>query len=775
MAKKSVHVQVGRRTIELSNLDKLLYHEAGVVKAHVIQYYHQIAPVMLKHIKNRPLSLLRFPDGINGESFFQKNKPKWAPEWIESTFLGSKEHKKEYILATEEASIVWLANLACLEVHQMQVKKPNFSMPDYMVFDLDPPEGYDFSEIVDIGLNLKLELEKLDYAVFVKTTGGKGIHIVCPIDAKYSYDECFVALKEIGSNYIKKDKRTTLHIKKEARNDRVLIDIYRNRNSQTIISPYSMRGREEATVSYPINWETLEEVDSPTEYTVENVPDLVITNGDAWEGIRSFATPIHTDKSARAIKEKELPRNDRHKSSEQLKEYESKRDFSKTPEPKPFVAPGEGDGFVIHRHHASHLHYDLRLEQDGVLKSWALPRGLPTKPGVKRLAVQTEDHPLKYLNFEGTIPKKEYGGGDMWVYALGRYEITKEKKNGFYFQLNSKDLTGEYRMHLMKNKEWLLEKVDQPVINFLEEFQPPMLAELAPKIPPASDYIYEVKWDGIRALIQVNEDELKIYSRNGNDITAQFPELQDRKESFRITNGLFDGEIVSLDTQGKPIFKQVIKRLMMKNEKEINRSSVNKPVYCYLFDALYIDGRSLLQESFQRRRIWLIDSVRKGTTYRISETIEDGEALFEAAKQHELEGIIAKEKHGKYFLGKRNMTWQKVKVNRVSDCFIIGYTEGKGEREKIAGAFHLIEIDVEGEQCYRGKVGTGFNFKQLKELSAMVMEKEESSKPFSTKVEDEKISHWIGDWIPCEIRYASITDNQTFREPIFHRLRLDLE
>jgi bifunctional non-homologous end joining protein LigD len=773
MAKKSIHVEVGRRTIELSNLEKVLYHDLSIVKAEVIQYYHQIAPVMLKHIKNRPLSLVRFPDGIGGEFFFQKNKPKWAPEWIESTFLGSKEQKKEYILATEEASIVWLSNLACLEVHQMQTRKSEFATPDYIVFDLDPPEGYDFTEVVDIAMNLREDLEGFGYNVFVKTTGGKGVHILCPVEAKYSYDQCFEALKDIVSKYIQKDARTTLHIKKESRKGRVLIDIYRNRNSQTIISPYSMRGREEATVSMPLSWDELEQLKSPDIFTVKNVADQVITNGDAWEGIRSYSTALHTDKEAKVIKTKKLPINSKHKSEEQLKEYEEKRDFSKTPEPKPFVPPGEGNGFVIHRHHASHLHYDLRLEEDGVLKSWALPKGLPDKPGVKRLAVQTEDHPMKYLNFEGTIPKKEYGGGEMWVYALGRYEITKEKKNGFYFQLNSKDLTGEYRMHLMKGKEWLIEKVDHPVVDFLGKFQPPMLADLGLKVPPKKDYVYEVKWDGIRAMIQIEDERLTIYSRNGNNITNQFPELQSRKDSFRITNGLFDGEIVSLDPVGRPKFKTVIKRLMLKNESEIKRQSVKNPVYCYLFDAVYIDGRSLLRETFQRRRIWLDDSLRKGTNYRISEIIEDGEALFEAAKAHDLEGIVAKEKDGKYYLGKRNSVWQKVKVRRSADCKIIGYTIGKGEREQVFGALHLVE-EIDSELVYRGKVGTGFNFKQMKELTETMKTFGTGKKPIKQKVEEERDSVWLENFIPCEINFASITDNQTFREPVFSKLRLDL-
>ena len=165
--------------------------------------------------------------------------------------------------------------------------------------------------------------------------------------------------------------------------------------------------------------------------------------------------------------------------------------------------------------------------------------------------MQTEDHPLKYLSFEGEIPKGEYGAcGMMWVYANGRYEITKEKKNGFYFRLSGKQLSAEYRMHLMKGKEWLLERVDVPQVNPLEKSQKPMLADVAKKVP-VGDFYYEIKWDGIRALIYLNEGQLKIYSRNMNDITDQFPELNVPDEAFRINNAIFDGEIVCLDSKGK--------------------------------------------------------------------------------------------------------------------------------------------------------------------------------------------------------------------------------
>src|SRR5690606_14021476 len=178
-------------------------------------------------------------------------------------------------------------------------------------------------------------------------------------------------------------------------------------------------------------------------------------------------------------------------------------------------------------------------------------KGLPPRPGIKRLAVQTEDHPMEYLKFDGRIPKGQYGAGEMWIYALGKYQITKEKKDGFYFKLNSKEMTGEYRMHKTKEKEFLLERVDEPQIDWLNRFVEPMLSETRDTPPDSDDYIFELKWDGIRALISYEEGKIKMHTRNQIDITAQFPELLDGEKAFRATTAIFDAEIVSLDAEGK--------------------------------------------------------------------------------------------------------------------------------------------------------------------------------------------------------------------------------
>ena len=765
MAKKKIHVELGKRKLEISNLQKVLYPDDNIVKAEIIQYYLNMAPVIVRHLKGRPLSLVRFPDGIYGEQFFQKNRPDWTPDWIDYVRLG-QERKKEYVVANEGATLVWLANLACLELHQMHCISHNTSAPDYIVYDLDPPEGYDYQKLKGIAFHLKEHLERFGYHVFLKTTGGKGLHLVTPIATAYTFDQSFQTAKVLASSFLERNKEVTLSIKKDGRHGKVLIDIYRNRPSQTIIGSYSLRGKEKATVSSPISWEKLDTIESNLELNIYTVPGMVEEEGDAWESIRAWAIALHTDKKS-TIRKEHGP-NDKRKSEDQLQEYQSKRDFNKTSEPDIVPDDGAGNRYVVQRHHASHLHYDLRLEQEGTLKSWALPRGLPPSPGVKRLAVQTEDHPLKYLSFEGEIPKGEYGGGMMWVYNSGRYEITKEKKNGFYFRLASKTHSAEYRMHLMKGKEWLLERVDEPLVDFLEKPVKPMLADAAKK-PPIGDYLYEVKWDGIRVIITLNEGKLTIRSRNLNDVTEQFPELNVPEEAFRINNAVFDGEIVCLDEVGKADFKKVIKRLMTKNARDFSSLSRRNPAYCYLFDCLYMDGKVLTNEPFDRRREWLEDSVRKETNFRISEVVRDGEALFDAAKKLGVEGIMAKDISGKYYVGKRSESWIKVKVKETRDFHILGYSKGEGERSSSFGSLQLGEKTGD-EFIYRGRVGTGFDQTLLNFIADAMKSLDEVQKQFDTAAHEEKSTTWIDPVLIAEVEFSMITDNGTLRDPVFKKL-----
>jgi DNA ligase D-like protein (predicted ligase)/DNA ligase D-like protein (predicted polymerase)/DNA ligase D-like protein (predicted 3'-phosphoesterase) len=759
--------------LELSNLGKVLYPEDHLTKAHLIEYYFTMAPTILAHVKGRPLSLVRFPDGITGESFYQKNRPDWAPPWIEYVTLG--EEKKNYVVATEEASLVWLANLACIELHQMHSRAPHFDKPDYIAYDFDPPERFEFGKVVELALEFKEHLESFGYHPFVKTTGRKGLHIVTPIDPKWDFQRMFEASKAVAQPFVDSHSAVmTLQIKKDQRAGKVLLDIYRNRTSQTIVAAYSLRGLPGAPVSTPLTWDELKSIKSTKGLDMRTVPARVKESGDPWEAMAAYATCIHTERKTRGSAKKSLPPARTYKTAEQLEAYAGKRRFLNTPEPAPAQAiAANGRAFVIHRHHASRLHYDLRLERDGVLKSWAVPKGLPPRPGIKRLAVSVEDHPLDYVNFEGAIPKGEYGGGMMWKFAQGRYEMTKEKKDGFYFRLHSRELTAEYRIHNMKENQWLLERVDAPQTDWLRERIEPMLARSADKPPDSGDYAFEMKWDGIRALISMDEGEIKIHGRNGLDLTAQFPELVNAENGFRAASGLFDGEIVCLEADGKPNFRNVIGRMQQTGQAAIERAQARHPAVCYLFDCLYLDGRPIVNEALTRRREWLADAIKKDSAYRMSEAVEEGPAFFEAVKQMGLEGIMAKRRDSIYQAGKRSDAWLKIKTRQTAECIVIGFTEGKGDRESTFGALHLAQMR-EGALKYVGKVGSGFDETNLKSVWQELVSLTRAKRPVNVTPVAKARSVWTEPRLVCEVRYASVTPDGMLREPVFVRLRPDL-
>ncbi len=432
----------------------------------------------------------------------------------------------DYVIASDDASLVWLANHAAIELHHIHARRPNFDKPDYFVFDPDPPE----------------HLEVFGCHCFCKTTGRKGVHVVLPLE------------------------------------------------------------------------------------------------------------------------------------------------------------PGEGNAFVVHRHHASRLHYDLRLEKAGALRSWAIPKGLPPRPGIKRLAVNVEDHPLEYLTFEGKIPKGEYGAGPLWVHALGTYVITKDKKDdSCYFRLQSA----------------------------IE----PMLAESRDAVPESGDWSYEVKWDGIRAIITIDEGEVRIRTRSLRDVTAHFPELCLPEQAFYASVAIFDGELVCLDETGRPIFTDVTGRLQARGETGIARARTRHPAVCHLFDCLYLDGRPIGSEPLDRPV-----------------------PLFAAARSVGVEGIVAKERGSSYLPGKRASTWQKIKVRRTTECLLIGYTKGDGAQT--FGALHLTDPAAD--------VADGLQYL------------DEIDRPLPFKPPDDAEMIWVQPQLWCEVQYASRTKAEMLREPVFLRMRPDL-
>ena len=361
----------------------------------------------------------------------------------------------------------------------------------------------------------------------------------------------------------------------------------------------------------------------------------------------------------------------------------------------------------------------------------------------------------------------------MWIYARGKYAITKEKKNGFYFRLQSRELNAEYRTHRTKEDEWMLERVDVSQIDWLRNPIKPMLSQSADQPPLSKDHLYEIKWDGIRAMIALDEGVITIRSRNEHDITAKFPELLIPEKAFRATSALFDAEIVCLDDEGKPVFKHAIHRIQQTTEGGVDRARAKYPAVCYVFDCLYLDGRPIVQEPLVRRRVWMADAIKRGTPYRLSEVVDDGAALFKAAAQMGLEGIMAKETSSPYQPGKRISQWLKIKTRQTTECVIIGYTKGKGDREAMFGALHIAQLN-DGELQYVGKVGTGFDAKLMKEIFLQLKSMKTIKRPVREKPLDDAQTTWIEPTVVCEVQYASLTKDRMLREPVFLRLREDL-
>ena len=758
MPKREVYTEVEGQKVKLTNLDKVLYPDANLTKAEVISYYLEVAPKMVPHLIGRPLTLIRFPDGIHNKTFYTKNMPSWTPDWMGKSKLPWDEGNT-YLVANNTAHLVWLANLASLEIHTMNSALSKIQYPDKFVIDLDPPEDWGFDDVKDIAEKLKVYLDKLDYRSFAKLSGGKGIHIVVPMATSWTYEEVQDEVKKMMKDFIRSNKVATLNVHKERRKGKILLDIYRNHAGNTTVCPYSLRGKPGAPVSMPLTWSEILASTSAQDYNMQTAKEYWQGDGEGWKDFFSISNQLHSANKTVAV-------------DENLDTYVQKRNFSKTEEPG--SAKGEltqdtsvNNKFVIQLHDASNLHYDLRLGMEGVLKSWAIPKGLPIVEGVKRLAIQTEDHPAKYIDFEGVIPKEEYGGGEMWVFDTGKIIWSKQSEKHLKFEINGKYVKAKYNLYRTKENHWIIE-LDQPDMDAVfEKGFKPMLADVSKGIPKQKDdYLYEIKWDGIRVIVYIEEDEVKIISRSGRDITNKFPEFTDTKFS-KVQRAIFDAELVCLDEQGRPVFADIISR--MHRVGNISGAVKSKPVYMYIFDCLYIDGVQITGLSYERRRSLMKPLVKWGNIVRESKIFENGNEIYEAAKVMQLEGIMAKQKKGTYKPGDRSNAWQKIKFRQTIECTIIGYTEGKGDRASLFGALH-VAVQEGGAWKYYGKVGTGFDHKKMKVIFEQIKKLEGASKPIKDKIEEEKKTTWIEARFQCEIQYASLTNNDTLREPVFLKM-----
>jgi len=406
-------VSVGGHRITLTHLDKVLYPQTGTTKGDVINYYATVAEVMLPHVRDRAATRKRWVDGVGtdtkpGMVFFQKNLDDSTPSWVKRRTIQHKDHSNEYPLVNDLATLTWLGQIAALEIHVPQWKFGRNGQPknpDRLVLDLDPGPGLGLAECAQVARLAREILSGMGLDPMPVTSGSKGIHLYAQLDGRQTTDEVSRVAHELARS-LEADHPDLVvsDMKKSVRAGKVFVDWSQNNGNKTTVAPYSLRGRMRPMVAAPRTWR---ELDSP---------DLA---------------HLEFDEVMRRVKRK----GDILTDIDRLASYRAKRDASKTPEPVPAARTAKskakgstkarGNSFVIQEHHASRLHWDFRLEHDGVLVSWALPKGVPTDYKQNHLAVQTEDHPLDYGSFEGDIPKGEYGGGHVDIWDSGTYEVEK--------------------------------------------------------------------------------------------------------------------------------------------------------------------------------------------------------------------------------------------------------------------------------------------------------------------------------------------------------------
>jgi bifunctional non-homologous end joining protein LigD len=458
--------------------------------------------------------------------------------------------------------------------------------------------------------------------------------------------------------------------------------------------------------------------------------------------------------------------------SQKLSEYRRKRDPRKTPEPFSGERKGKDPIFVVQRHDARRLHYDFRLERNGALASWAVPKGVPLEPGEQHLAVHVEDHPLGYATFEGEIPKGEYGAGTVEIWDNGTYELLEEKRNGgLTVRLHGKRLNGTYALvpaHLSGDeKNWLiLRKRDDESADVGVGTYAPMLATQAEDVPRGSGWTFEVKWDGYRAIARVAGGEATLTSRNGNDLTARFAGVaKEVGKAAKTPHCVLDGEVCALDDEGRASFSAM------------QQGKPGTPLVYYVFDVLEVEGEPLIDLPLVERRKRLEPLLdRRNRIVRLSETFEDGRALYEAAKQQRLEGIMAKRLDSRYFPGRRTRDWLKIKTHGEQEFVVAGYTKGTGRRASSFGSLVLGYYRA-NELVYAGNVGTGFNSREIEKLLDKLRPLRRGTTPFGEVPKMPKVRKgdviWVEPKLVAEVEFAEWTHDGRLRAPAYKGLRED--
>jgi bifunctional non-homologous end joining protein LigD len=463
--------------------------------------------------------------------------------------------------------------------------------------------------------------------------------------------------------------------------------------------------------------------------------------------------------------------------ADRLGSYKAKRDFGTTPEP-----PGEGEEresagrFVVQEHSARRLHWDLRLEHDGTLASWALPRGVPEHPAENRLAVRTEDHPLEYLEFHGDIPKGEYGAGTMTIWDSGTYDAEKFRDDEVIATFHGERVRGRYALFRTRENDWMIHRMDPPEDPGYEPFPSdlrPMLARSGPLPAKEERFGFEVKWDGIRALLYADHGHIELRGRNGSDFTSRYPEVRQLGRALGSRRIVLDGEVVALDEQGRPSFERLQSRMHLASDSAVRRRMRDIPGTYVIFDLLYLDGHGTMALSYEERRDLLERLELEGPAWRTPAYHRgQGKPLLAATRELGVEGIVAKKLDCPYTPGARASHWIKVKNVRTQDVVIGGWTAGEGGRSTTIGSL-AVGVMEDGRLVYSGKVGTGFTEQTLALLKRELEPLRRDSSPFSGR-QPPRGTIYVEPRLVAHVEFREWTKSGTLRAPSFKGLRPDV-
>ena len=787
-------VSVEGHRIKLSNLDKVLYEETVTTKGDVLAYFAEIAPVLIPHAANRPATRKRWVNGTSGEMFFQKNLDDSTPNWVKRREIHHKDHVNEYPLVNDLATLTWLGQIAALEIHvpQWQFGRTGVQKnPDRLVLDLDPGEGAGLQECAEVARWARAILQDMGLDPMPVTSGSKGIHLYAALDGKQDSDAVSSVAHELA-RALEADHPDLVvsDMKKALRGGKVLVDWSQNNANKTTIVPYSLRGRATPTVAAPRTWKELE---SKTLKHLDYMEVLarVKKSGDPLAALTAgHLAALEPTVEHQATFETTAASQDR------LEKYRSMRDAKKTPEPVPAAKakPSTGNSFVIQEHHASRLHWDFRLEHDGVLVSWALPKGVPTDVKKNHLAVQTEDHPLEYGTFEGTIPAGEYGGGAVTIWDAGTYELEKWRDGEEVIATLHGEKQGTHKYALIHTtgfgkgeNNWLIHLMNagakapaKRARKTVGTGRPraatavaPMLATLgAPgELDPDETWAYEMKWDGIRAIATVRDGAVTLSSRNGIDLTSTYPELDELGDLDDCT---LDGEIVALDTKGRPNFGRLQERMNLTKPSEVEEARAKTPVVFMVFDLIERGGSSLVKKPYTERRAQLLRTVKSKGVVQVPPAFEGDEAAaMKSSQELGLEGVVAKKADSTYLPGKRSRAWMKLKHHRSQEVVIGGWRPGKGARANRVGSL-LLGIPGKDGLEYVGRVGTGIGDKELDAMLVRFGRLERATSPLvGVPREDASDAHWIRPSLVGEVEFAEWTATKRLRQPSWRGWRTD--